>query len=294
MEYTFTGQMSYMDDPITSETPEGFGLMFYNARWYDPAIGRFTQADSIIPPGVQGYDRYAYVNNNPLRYIDLSGHCPMCVTVAIGAAIGGVVNAGLYIWSETQQSDGFNISDDLGDLAVAAVQGVVVGGLIGSGVGAGEGLAMAAGLGAASNLVGDQVSNLVTGDDYNPATTSIDTGMGIVTGIATMGQSGPAANAIAGGIGLVEYGLDSWATHEQVTLLGGVGHFASGFIGQAWSEGSKASFMEPIYEDFGTGVMRMTSKGSSALEAEILSNTITPAFQGFVEEFGNRIYQQVR
>ena len=50
--------------------------MFYNARWYDPTLGRFAQADSIVPGGVQGLDRYAYVNNNPLRYNDPTGH--MC------------------------------------------------------------------------------------------------------------------------------------------------------------------------------------------------------------------------
>lgn len=49
----------------------------FNARWYDPALGRFAQADSIIPPGVQGLDRYAYVNNSPLNYTDPSGH--ICV-----------------------------------------------------------------------------------------------------------------------------------------------------------------------------------------------------------------------
>ncbi len=48
--------------------------MYYNARWYDPALGRFAQADTIVPAGVQGYDRYAYVNNNPVRYTDPSGH----------------------------------------------------------------------------------------------------------------------------------------------------------------------------------------------------------------------------
>jgi RHS repeat-associated protein len=66
-EYTYTGQYSYTAD---------FGLMFYNARWYDPSLGRFAQADSIIPStqGVQGLDRYAYVNNNPVRYTDPTGH----------------------------------------------------------------------------------------------------------------------------------------------------------------------------------------------------------------------------
>jgi hypothetical protein len=48
--------------------------MFYNARWYDPALGRFAQADTVVPGGVQGLDRYAYANNNPLFYTDPTGH----------------------------------------------------------------------------------------------------------------------------------------------------------------------------------------------------------------------------
>lgn len=64
-----------MDDLSTPAT-EGFGLMFYNARFYDPALGRFTSADTIIPGGVQGLDRYAYVNNSPINYVDPSGHDP--------------------------------------------------------------------------------------------------------------------------------------------------------------------------------------------------------------------------
>ena len=54
------------------------GLYFYEARFYDPALGRFTQPDSIIPEasqGVQAWDRYAGMNNNPVRYNDPSGHC---------------------------------------------------------------------------------------------------------------------------------------------------------------------------------------------------------------------------
>jgi RHS repeat-associated protein len=64
-----------MDDPATTGVTEGFGLMLYNARWYDPVLGRFAQADTIVPGGVQGLDRYAYVNNSPINYIDPSGHC---------------------------------------------------------------------------------------------------------------------------------------------------------------------------------------------------------------------------
>ncbi|MBI5351758.1 MAG: hypothetical protein HZB50_03885 [Chloroflexi bacterium] len=64
-KYQYTGQYSYSSD---------FGLMYYGARWYDPSMGRFAQADSIVPGGVQGLDRYAYVNNSPLNYVDPSGH----------------------------------------------------------------------------------------------------------------------------------------------------------------------------------------------------------------------------
>jgi RHS repeat-associated protein len=64
-KYQYTGQYSNVAD---------FGLMYYNARWYDSYLGRFAQADTIVPPGVQGLDRYAAMANNPVRYTDPSGH----------------------------------------------------------------------------------------------------------------------------------------------------------------------------------------------------------------------------
>jgi len=73
----FTGQYAYTDDPSTLGVTEGFGLMFFNARWMDPSLGRFAQPDSIVPTqtqGTQAWDRYAFVNNNPVRYNDPTGH----------------------------------------------------------------------------------------------------------------------------------------------------------------------------------------------------------------------------
>jgi RHS repeat-associated protein len=54
------------------------GLYFYNARWYDPSLGRFTQPDSLIPqPGSPlAWDRYAYTLNNPVNYTDPTGNMP--------------------------------------------------------------------------------------------------------------------------------------------------------------------------------------------------------------------------
>jgi RHS repeat-associated protein len=68
---------SYTPYQFTGQRKEAaIGLYDYHARFYDPSIGRFVQADTIVPgPGSpQSWDRYAYVNNNPVRYSDPSGH----------------------------------------------------------------------------------------------------------------------------------------------------------------------------------------------------------------------------
>ena len=46
------------------------------ARFYDPLLGRFLSADSIVPePGKpQSLNRYSYVYNRPLMYNDPTGH----------------------------------------------------------------------------------------------------------------------------------------------------------------------------------------------------------------------------
>lgn len=40
-----------------------------------------------MPSGVQGYDRYAYVNNNPLKYTDPNGHDPILFALLLGAIL---------------------------------------------------------------------------------------------------------------------------------------------------------------------------------------------------------------
>ncbi|WP_236075439.1 RHS repeat-associated core domain-containing protein, partial [Mariprofundus sp. EBB-1] len=47
-----------------------------NARLYDPVLGRFISADTVVPDAgnMQAFNRYSYVDNNPLKYTDPSGH----------------------------------------------------------------------------------------------------------------------------------------------------------------------------------------------------------------------------
>ncbi len=65
-KYQYTGQYNQVI----------IGLYYYGARWYDANLSRWTQPDSDVPEsqGVQAWDRYAYVNNNPIKYTDPSGH----------------------------------------------------------------------------------------------------------------------------------------------------------------------------------------------------------------------------
>ena len=98
----YTGQI--LDDST--------GLYYYNARYYDPILGRFTQPDDTIPDlfNPQSFNRYSYCVNNPLRFTDPSGHDFVTATAGDGnfgfvngpvqymtaKTIPGQIGAGLY------------------------------------------------------------------------------------------------------------------------------------------------------------------------------------------------------
>ena len=52
-----------------------FNIINMNGRIYDPMIGRMMSPDNYANDGAgsQGYNRYTYANNNPLRYTDPDG-----------------------------------------------------------------------------------------------------------------------------------------------------------------------------------------------------------------------------
>jgi RHS repeat-associated protein len=64
------------DKLFTGQRLDDTGLYYYGARYYDPAIGRFISSDTIVqnPANPQTLNRYSYCLNNPLKYIDPSGH----------------------------------------------------------------------------------------------------------------------------------------------------------------------------------------------------------------------------
>jgi len=124
--YRYTGQC----------VETGTGLYDYGARWYDPAIGRFLAADSIVPnPGdSQALNRYMYVAGNPLKYTDPTGHffvpiAAMAVSGLIGGTAGfvgsvvGQVTGNLIAGKSLEES----LSINFNDVAVATAVGATAG-----------------------------------------------------------------------------------------------------------------------------------------------------------------------
>ncbi len=64
--YKYTGQ----------ELDTSTSLYDYEARSYDPVLGRFISADTIVPDpsNPQDLNRYSYVRNNSINYSDPTGH----------------------------------------------------------------------------------------------------------------------------------------------------------------------------------------------------------------------------
>jgi large repetitive protein len=69
------------------------GLSYFGARHYDPVVGRFMgiDAETFKEDNLHSFNRYAYGNNNPARFVDPDGDSPIDVVfLAIDVAKLGV------------------------------------------------------------------------------------------------------------------------------------------------------------------------------------------------------------
>jgi RHS repeat-associated protein len=71
------------------------GLSYMGARYYDPVLGRFMAVDpkGVNPDGIHGFNRYAYANNNPYKFVDRDGRA---ATLVIPAAVTVLLAGGIY------------------------------------------------------------------------------------------------------------------------------------------------------------------------------------------------------
>jgi RHS repeat-associated protein len=75
------------------EQLDNVGLIHMNGRVYDPTIGRFLSADPVVqaPFMSQSLNRYSYVMNNPLSFVDPTGYDgePTDTVTVTGSNSGG-------------------------------------------------------------------------------------------------------------------------------------------------------------------------------------------------------------
>ncbi|AJR14780.1 cytoplasmic membrane protein [Leptospira interrogans serovar Linhai str. 56609] len=78
------GDLNFSPKFNSQELDRESGFYFYNARYYDPGIARFTSADSIIDGefDTQGWNRFSYVKGNPIGAKDPTGHDAVVDTFA--------------------------------------------------------------------------------------------------------------------------------------------------------------------------------------------------------------------
>lgn len=124
------------------------GLMYYEARYYDPVIGRFASVDPLfVEIGSIGEDEtkrflssprdgwiYAYATNNPIIYVDPKGESTAGTMAILGAGLAAWGNLYKMYQGETISSAENTFDISIGGLkgALAAVTGPAVYSILGA------------------------------------------------------------------------------------------------------------------------------------------------------------------
>ena len=90
------------------------GFYYLQSRYYDPATGRFLNADGYVNANgdLQGFNMYAYCSNNPVMYRDDSGEGVLFVWLFIGiSALIGATWMGIESYSDGNR--GWTLFEDI-------------------------------------------------------------------------------------------------------------------------------------------------------------------------------------
>ena len=172
--YRFLGNELY--------TSNSLGLYDFNARMYDPALGRFLSVDPMAE-GYRHLSPYAYCAGNPVVYADKDGQ--VIGRVVVGAVVGAAINGGIALLS------GESGREVLGAAARGAIEGGVAGLTFGMSMGttlAGK-IAVSAAVGAATSTASSTVGQLVESGSVDGREVATDAALGAITGGASQGVS---------------------------------------------------------------------------------------------------------
>jgi RHS repeat-associated protein len=115
------GYTGHVDDPETS-------LVYMQHRYYDPASGHFLSVDPVVPTAGNtfSFNRYDYVNDNPVNHIDPDGRCIWDGCIAEVALAGFIIGGGIDIGVQKYFHPNQPINKT--EVAISAVAGAVTGG----------------------------------------------------------------------------------------------------------------------------------------------------------------------
>ena len=182
--------------------------------------------DNYVHPGLgpDGYNRYAYAGNNPLKYVDPSGEVvisSVLIGMAVGAAIGAASSSVMYTVMAGQNFtwDGLGRAALLGGISGAISGGI---GALGAGSAFGQSLAF----GVMRQSAGNISARLIMGEP-------LSTGM-VVGGLASGLINGaiPGFTGVDGGP-LANIGAELFYNASRGAMGGGIG----GVIGAALDGG---------------------------------------------------------
>lgn len=115
------------------EQLDNVGLVHMNGRIYDPVIARFLSADPTVqaPYNLQSFNRYSYVQNNPLSYTDPTGFSIFSnlikgITNFLVGLVKGAIKrlTSLDYWLDVLETAAYAINPALG-VAFSAIRGAI-------------------------------------------------------------------------------------------------------------------------------------------------------------------------
>ena len=176
-----------------------------STRYYNPALGRFINADALAATGqgLLGNNMFAYCNNNPVMHSDPSGET--LLSAMIGGAIGGAL---ISVVSHVTTNPNATVGSTLIALTIGAATGAV---------GGAANVLEAAKLGL--SLVAGGIAGFYAG-----ITSTGSTGQKIATGIATAALTTASTYACAS-IKIPEYTTqfaDAAANYSTTVLVGSI------------------------------------------------------------------------
>ena len=108
-----TNKLGFAGKPFDNQT----GLSYMGARYYNPVIGRFMGVDPVgfQEDNIHSFNKYAYGNNNPYRFVDPDGRMPVLVYALYVASVRG------SIWLAQRQAGAIMAAEIGAGVATGAV-----------------------------------------------------------------------------------------------------------------------------------------------------------------------------